>query len=174
MHARTSARVAPALAGTARVALGLLWLHEGILKFRAGFGAADIQLVVASTASNSCVPGFFQVFTDTVLGAAPGVFGVLMPVLEVLLGVALILGVLTLRAVGASAFTLMSYWLADQLIWQYPVMVLLSAVVLLFPAAARSWSARDLFVRRLRRGSSVRTVFASALARGRTAGGSPR
>ena len=37
--------VAPALAGAARVALGGLWLHEGITKYRAHFGAPDILLL---------------------------------------------------------------------------------------------------------------------------------
>jgi thiosulfate dehydrogenase [quinone] large subunit len=134
------ARVGPALAGAARVALGLLWLHEGIVKYRAGFGAADIELVVDGAAANPRVPAFFQAFTDTVLGAAPGFFGVAVPLLETLLGVALVLGVLTLPAAGASIATLMTYWLADQLVWQYPVMVLLAAAVLLFPAAASAWS----------------------------------
>lgn len=133
-------RVAPALAGAARVALGLLWLAEGLTKYRAGFGAADIRLVVDGAAANPRVPGFFQLFTDTVLGSAPGFFGVAVPLLETLLGVALVLGVLTVPAACTSVVTLMTYWLADQLVGQYPVMVLLSAVVLLFPAAASAWS----------------------------------
>ncbi|MEU2201527.1 hypothetical protein [Isoptericola sp. NPDC019482] len=145
---------APALAGAARVALGALWLHEGIVKYRAGFGAADIGFVVDGAASNPRVPGFFQAFTETVLGAAPGLFGALMPLLETALGVALVAGVLTVPAAAASVVALASYWLADLLVWQYPVMVLLSAVVLTFPAAARAWSLSSAV-------PSPRTVLAS-------------
>jgi len=145
-----SARVAPALAGAARVALGLLWLHEGFVKYRAGFGAADIGFVVDGAASNPRVPGFFQAFTDLVLGAAPGLFGVVMPLLETLLGVALVVGVLTVPAAWASVGALTTYWLADLLVWQYPVMVLLSAVVLAAPAAASAWSLGGLLASRRR------------------------
>ncbi|MFD6177763.1 MULTISPECIES: hypothetical protein [unclassified Isoptericola] len=146
----TSARVAPALAGAARVALGALWLHEGFVKYRAGFGAADIGLVVDGAASNPRVPGFFQAFADAVLGSAPGLFGAAMPLLETVLGAALLLGVLARSAAGVSVVVLASYWLADLLVWQYPVMVLLSAMVLAFPAAASAWSL-----------PSLRTVLAS-------------
>jgi len=132
------------------VALGALWLHEGILKYRAGFGAADIGFVVDGAASNPRVPGFFQAFAEAGLGAAPGLFGVLVPLLETVLGAALVLGVLTRPAAAVSVVVLASYWLADLLVWQYPVMVLLSAVVLMFPAAAAAWSL-----------PSLRTVLAS-------------
>lgn len=148
-----AARVAPALAGAARVALGVLWLHEGIVKYRAGFGAADIGFVVDGAASNPRVPGFFHTFAESTLGAAPGLFGALMPLLETALGVALVLGVLTVPAAGASVVALATYWLADLLVWQYPVMVLLSAVVLAWPAAAAAWSIRSV--------PPVRTVLAS-------------
>lgn len=137
---RPVGRVAPVLAGAARVALGILWLLEGITKYRAGFGAADIQLVVQSTGSNPRVPDFYAAFTDTVLGGLSGLFGWGIPLLETGLGVALILGVLTLPAACGSIALLMNYWLADQLVAQYPIMVLLSAVVLLLPAAANAYS----------------------------------
>lgn len=145
-----SARVAPALVGAARVALGVLWLHEGIVKYRAGFGAADIGFVVDGAANNPRVPAPFAAVVETLLGAAPGLFGALMPLLEVLLGALLVAGVLTRVAACVSVVTLMTYWLADLLVGQYPVMVLLSVVVLLFPAAAAAWSL-----------PSLRTVVAS-------------
>ncbi|MEL7976719.1 hypothetical protein AAG589_12725 [Isoptericola sp. F-RaC21] len=138
------ARIAPALAGAARVTLGLLWLHEGILKYRAGFGAADVGFVVDGAASNPRVPGFFQAFVDASLAAAPGLFGALLPLLETALGVALVLGVLTAPAAAVSVVVLASYWLADLLVWQYPAMVLLSVVVLASRAAAGAWSVTSL------------------------------
>lgn len=60
-----------------------------------------------------------------------------MPALEVALGVLLVAGLLTRITAFLSIGTLMLYWSADQLIAQYPAMVMLSAVVLLVPAAAR-------------------------------------
>lgn len=146
-----SPRVAAVLAAATRVAAGILWLREGLFKYQAGFGAADIQLVVGSTAGNPRVPGFYKEFTADVLGQFPDLFGVIMPLLETGLGVALILGVLTLPAACGSIATLMMYWLADQLIGQYPIMVLLSAGLLLAPIAARRFSLSRLILSAARR-----------------------
>ncbi|WP_018177482.1 DoxX family protein [Jongsikchunia kroppenstedtii] len=121
-----------------RVALGIFWLHEGYVKYHAGFGRADILLVVNSTQSNSRVPHFYQLFTEHVLGNAPAFFGVLVPLIEVGLGVALILGVFTVPVALASVAQLCNYWFADQLITQYPIMLFLSAVVI----ALAPWASR--------------------------------
>ncbi|MGH1550315.1 DoxX family protein [Leifsonia poae] len=146
----TATLAAPALlGGAARVALGILWLLEGLLKYRAGFGAADIEFVIHGAATNSRVPGYFAAFADTVMRPAPALFGVAMPLLETALGVALILGVLTRAAALMSVLTLLLYWSADQLIWQYPVMLGLSVVVIAWPNAARALSVSALVERRI-------------------------
>lgn len=131
-----------------RVALGVAWLHEGYVKYDAGFGSADIGLVVGSTASNSRVPHFYQLFTADVVGNAQGLFGVVVPLIEVGLGVALILGIATLPAALMSVAQLCTYWFADQLIAQYPIMVMLSALVLAFGSASSTYSASALILRR--------------------------
>lgn len=145
MSDRRGALVAPLLGGAARVAAGALWLAEGVLKYRAGFGAADIDLVAHSTADNSRTPWWFEPL-GSFMGTAPGLFGVAIPALEVLLGVLLIAGLLTRLTALASIGTLMLYWGSDQLIAQYPVMVMLSAVVLWVSASGRfgvdGWWAR--------------------------------
>lgn len=132
-----------ALTGVAALALGVLWIREGWIKYHAGFGAADIRLVADGAGQNSRVPGFFQEFCAHILGPNAALFGVAMPALEVALGIGFIVAVAAavftdtrwstplVRLVGAgSVFTLMTYWLSDQLIWEYPIMVLLSALVL--------------------------------------------
>ncbi len=124
------------LGGGARVAVGVLWLIEGILKYRAGFGAADIELVAQSTEGNPRVPWFFEPL-GSFMGMAPELFGVVMPALEVALGLLLVAGLLTRITAFLSIGTLMLYWSADQLISQYPAMVVLAAVVLLLPASGR-------------------------------------
>jgi thiosulfate dehydrogenase (quinone) large subunit len=124
--------------GAARVALGVLWLHEGIFKYTAHFGRADILLVADSARSNSRVPEYFSVFAGHILASTPGLFGFVIPLLETALGVALAIGVLSLPAALASLLTLMTYWSADQLITQYPIMGMLSAVVI----AWSTWAAR--------------------------------
>ena len=132
-----SARVAPTLFGSARVVAGILWLHEGLFKYRAGFGAADIRLV-AHSAGDTRVPAVFATFAEKVLGRYPEAFGALMPAVECALGIALILGVATRLTALAAAVALATYWAADQLIGQYPLMAILSATVLAgYPAAQR-------------------------------------
>lgn len=137
-------RVLRALFALARVTLGILWLREGIIKWHAGFGAADISLVVQSTRSNDRVPGFYQAFTDHVLANAPGFFGIAVPVLETSLGVLLIAGAGTRWVALVSIGQLASYWLADQLIWEYPIMLLLSAGVAAWPVLAQHYSLETL------------------------------
>lgn len=143
--------VAPLVLGAARVTLGVLWLHEGIVKYRAHFGAADIGFVVSNARTDSRVPGFFRAFSDATLARAPHLFGFAMPLLETALGVALVLGVLSLTAAVGSLFTLMTYWCADQLIDQYPVMAVLSGAILLWPVAASRFSVTTLAMQRLHR-----------------------
>lgn len=146
---RAPAWAAPVVLGAARVTLGGLWLNEGITKYRAHFGAPDILLVAANADTSSRVPGYFRVFSDATLRQAPHLFGFVMPLLETSLGIALVLGVLTWLTAAGSLFQLLTYWCADQLIDQYPAMALLSAVVMLFPAAAGRISVTEV----LRRGT---------------------
>ncbi|CAN7501749.1 MULTISPECIES: DoxX family membrane protein [Microbacterium] len=148
------------LGAGARVAVGVLWLIEGILKYRAGFGAADIELVAQSTEGNPRVPWFFEPLASF-MGMAPGVFGVVMPALEVALGVLLVAGFLTRIAAFLSIGTLMLYWSADQLIAQYPAMVVLSAVVLLLTVSGRF--GMDGWLRARRREATEATAATSGL-----------
>lgn len=145
---RPRALAAPILIGLARVALGVLWLIEGVVKLRAGFGVADIGFVVDGAVSNPRVPGAFAWFAEHVMGGAPVLFGFGVPLLEVGLGLACIIGVLPRLVAAGSVLTLMLYWLSDQLIGQYPVMVVLSAVVLAWPVAAARLGLQPWLVRR--------------------------
>ncbi|MBP3976600.1 DoxX family membrane protein [Microbacterium sp. BLY] len=138
MTALRSARllIGPLLGAAARVAVGVLWLIEGTLKYRSGFGAADIELVAQSAQGNTRVPDFFDPL-GAAMTSASALFGVAIPALEVGLGVLLVSGLLTRTAAFVSIGTLALYWSADQLIAQYPVMVVLSATVLVFVASGR-------------------------------------
>lgn len=120
----------------ARVALGVLWLHEGIVKWHAGFGRADILLVADGARSNNRIPGFFEFFADHLLRPMADVAGIVVPIVEVGLGIALILGILTLPVALASLLNLMTYWASDQLVTQYPVMGALSVLLIAWPVAA--------------------------------------
>ena len=132
--------------GAARIALGALWLHEGLFKYAAHFGRSDILLVVTSVDGNTRVDPHFKAFVDFALHGWPGLFGFLVPLLETTLGVALILGVLTLPAAIVSLLNLMNYWSADQLIAQYPIIGVLSVVVIAFAGYATLFSTTSLAV----------------------------
>lgn len=149
----------------ARIALGGLWLHEGVFKYNAHFGSADILLVADGAKSNTRVPHYFTVFADNVLHRWPEVFGFLIPLIEVSLGVALIVGILTLPAALASSLTLIMYWSSDQLIAQYPIMAALSTAVLLCPALAAHISATSIMARRQWSNTQVQTVIAGPMRR---------
>jgi thiosulfate dehydrogenase [quinone] large subunit len=134
--------------GAARVALGVLWLHEGLVKWHAGFGRADILLVADGARSNNRVPGYFQFFADHLLRPMADVAGVVVPIVEVGLGVALILGIFTLPVALGSLFNLMTYWCSDQLVSQYPVMGALSALLIAWPAVASRFSLTTILASR--------------------------
>lgn len=124
----------------ARLALAALWLGEGAVKLHAGFGAADIGLVVEGARSNPRVPEAFALFAEHVMAPLAGALGIGIPVLELALGAGLALGWGTRPLALASAGTLALYWMSDQLVMQYPVMMVLGAVVL---CAARSRAPRS-------------------------------
>lgn len=154
MVRRAPSWVGPALGSAARIALGVLWVREGMTKYRAGFGRADILLVVNGAKENPRVPGVFSDLLSQSLGRAPTLFGLVVPAWETLLGVVLVLGLLSRPLAGAAIVTLMTYWLSDQLIGQYPVMVLLASTVLVFPMAANAVGVAGLTRTRL---ASVRS-----------------
>jgi thiosulfate dehydrogenase [quinone] large subunit len=162
---RLAGLAAPSVFGAARVTLGALWLHEGIFKYSAHFGRADILLVAEGARSNSRVPDYFGVLAEGVLGQWPGLFGVVIPLLETTLGVALVLGLLSLPAGLASLLTLMSYWSSDQLIAQYPVMGILSGVVMAWSGWAARLSAAALVVAILRRKELATRLISGPLRR---------
>lgn len=120
----------------ARIVLGALLVHEGYVKYHAGFGRSDILLVVQSAANNPRVPEVFRWFTAEVMGRFPDLFGIVVPFTETALGVALILGIVPRLAALATVTLLSSYWLSDQLVIQYPVIMLLAAIVLVSGEAA--------------------------------------
>ncbi len=157
--------VASIIVGATRVALGILWLHEGVFTYTAHFGRADILLVVNSAKSNSRVPEYFSAFAGRILGSWPGLFGFVIPLLETALGVALVIGVLSLPAALASLLTLMTYWSSDQLIAQYPVMGILSAVVIAWSAWAARLSATSLVVSLLNRKQTAAHLISGPLRR---------
>ena len=136
-------------AGLVRVVVGVLWLIEGTVKYRAGFGRADILIIVDGARANPRVPDAFRAFAEQVLARFPDLFGSAVPLLEVALGLALVVGLSSRITALVTLGTLTFYWSSDQLTGQYPVMLGLAALILAWPAAADRFSATAL-VDRLR------------------------
>ena len=146
---------APSVLGAARVALGILWLHEGFVKYHAGFGKADILLVADGAGSNTRIPGFFTFFADHLLRPFAEVAGVVVPLVEIGLGAALVLGILTLPVALGSLFNLMTYWCSDQLVGQYPIMGALSGLLIAWPSLASRLSLPASVMARRSRGGAT-------------------
>jgi thiosulfate dehydrogenase (quinone) large subunit len=165
LHTKPATLVASSIFGAARVALGILWLHEGIFKYSAHFGRADILLVADGAKSNSRVPEYFGAFAERVLRSWPGLFGFAIPLLETVLGIALVMGMLSLPAALVSLLTLMTYWSSDQLIAQYPIMGILSAVVIVWSGWATRLSVTSLVMVVLKRKQLAADLIAGPLRR---------
>lgn len=146
----TATRAATVTVAVARIALGAAWLHEGYVKYHAGFGRSDILLVVGSATGNPRVPGAFVWFATEVMGRFATIFGILVPLTEVALGVAALIGLLPRATAFVATGLLGFYWAADQLVVQYPVMVALAATVLAGGGLARRWSPAAILGDRLR------------------------
>jgi thiosulfate dehydrogenase [quinone] large subunit len=121
--------------------------------------------VADSAKSNSRVPEYFGAFAGRILGSWPGLFGFVIPLLETALGVALVIGVLSLPAALASLLMLMTYWSSDQLIAQYPIMGILSAIVIAWSAWAARLSATSLVVSLLNRKQIAAPLISGPLRR---------
>lgn len=143
-------RAATVTVVAARTALGLAWLHEGYLKYHAGFGRSDILLVVGSATGNPRVPGAFAWFATEVMSRFATAFGILVPLTEVALGIAALIGLLPRATAFVATGLLGFYWAADQLVVQYPAMVVLAATVLAGGELARRWSSATALGDRLR------------------------
>lgn len=150
--ARVTGPVGTVIVTAARVGLGVLWVDEGVHKVAAGFGAADIALVVEA-AHTSRIPAVFAAFADTVMRPLAPLFGVGVPLWELLLGFVLIVGVAPRAAAIASTATLLTYWSSDQLAPVYPLAGFLGLLVLAAPLAARRWTLDHAITAGRRRGA---------------------
>lgn len=140
------------VAALSRIGLGLLWIGEGVIKLRAGFGASDI-LLVADGAEGSRAASVAVPIADLLMRPLAGLLGPLIPFLEVGLGVVLVLGVLVLPAALSAAAVAGTYWAMDLLTVAYPAMVVLIALVLATAVHQRVASLPGLIAARRRDGA---------------------
>lgn len=140
-------RARAAAASLPRLLLGVLWLSEGVFKVRAGFSRADIGLVVDGATSNPRVPAAFAWFAQTVMRPSAALLGHGIPLVEIALGLLLVLGVGTTWVVIVSTATLALYWSSDQLVGQYPVMMVLGVAAIVAAGPARHATVPALWAR---------------------------
>ncbi|MBC1371956.1 DoxX family protein [Listeria booriae] len=110
-----------------RIGLGVSWFHEGLFKLQAKF---DISCLVPSVVNNVDSPIWYKTFMEHVVGSNVAVFNVLIPWGELLIGLGLITGILTVPALIAGIFMGINYWLAD-MIYIYPLQLAVGFVLVL-------------------------------------------
>ncbi|MBC1400214.1 DoxX family protein [Listeria booriae] len=110
-----------------RIGLGISWFHEGLFKLQAKF---DISGLVPSVVNNVDSPMWYKTFMEHVVGSNVAVFNVLIPWGELLVGLGLIIGILTVPALIAGIFMGINYWLAD-MIYIYPVQLAVGFILVL-------------------------------------------
>ncbi|MDF2910074.1 MAG: DoxX [Sporolactobacillus laevolacticus] len=121
-----------------RIGLGISWLNEGIFKLQAHFTMSGLTQAVVT---NTVTPDWYKFFMVHIVEPNTVLFNLLIPWGEILVGVGLITGILTLPALACAIFMNINYWLAN-MIYIYPLQ-LLSAVILLIalkPAAHFSFT----------------------------------
>ena len=90
-----------------RVYTGVFFLYFGIRK---ATGGINVEGFLNAMSENTF--GFYRPIVENIVLPASGVFGFLVTAGEVLLGIALILGLATRYAAFAGAFMVLNFWLA--------------------------------------------------------------
>ncbi|MBC1538023.1 DoxX family protein [Listeria seeligeri] len=125
-----------------RVGLGISWFQEGWFKIQAHF---DISGLVPSVIGNTDSPEWYKVFMENVVAPNTALFNILIPWGELLVGLGLIVGILTLPALIAGIFMGINYWLAD-MIYIYPLQLAVGFLLILCIKPARYFSLTNLYL----------------------------
>ncbi|MBC1500657.1 DoxX family protein [Listeria weihenstephanensis] len=124
-----------------RICLGFSWFHEGWFKIQAKF---DISGLVPSVLANTDSPDWYKTFMETVVAPNTGLFNILIPWGELLVGLGLITGILTLPALVFGIFMGINYWLAD-MIYIYPLQLAVGIVLVLTIHQANYFSLTNVY-----------------------------
>ncbi|WP_274652757.1 DoxX family membrane protein [Paenibacillus humicola] len=120
----------------ARIAFGIQWIMQGWFKITAHF---NIIGLFPSIASNTDSPHWYKSFIEVAAAPYPQLFNVLIPWGELLVGIGLVLGLLTLPALLAGFFMDINYVLSD-MIYIYPTQLVIGMLLLLFRKEALYFS----------------------------------
>ena len=129
-----------------RVWLGVQWLTAGFGKVTGGFDASGyLQGAIAKAGGEApIVAGWYATFLETVALPNAKVFSFLVAYGEVLVGLGLIVGCLTIPALIAGAFMNLNFLLAGTISTNPDLLAL--AVILLFVAKGTMYYGADRFV----------------------------
>ncbi|MFF2017066.1 DoxX family membrane protein [Paenibacillus sp. NPDC058177] len=109
-----------------RVLFGWMWLRSGYDKLSGGFGVESLIPVIAA---NHDSPEWYKAFFSHVVSPFSGVFDVVIPWGEILIGIGLIAGLFIVPALIMSVFVNANYILAD-MIFTYPTDILMATILL--------------------------------------------
>lgn len=93
-----------------RIYTGIFFLYHGAKKIGSGFGGENTERFLGGNAEE--MYSFYKSIVDAVVVPLSGVFGFLVAWGELLLGIALILGLMTRWAAVAGAFMVLNFGLA--------------------------------------------------------------
>lgn len=131
--------------GALRIWLGVQWLQAGLGKLGAFDATGFLTGTIAKAGGEApIVQGWYAGFVETVALPNVTLFNVLIPWGEILIGVGLILGALTIPALIAGAFMNLNFLLAGT-ISTNPILLTV-AVILLFVVKGTAYYGVDRFL----------------------------
>lgn len=141
-----------------RIGLGISWLEQGIFKLQANFTMSGLTEAIAS---NTVTPDWYKTFMVYFVQPNTALFNILIPWGEILAGIGLITGILTLPALSGALFMIINYWLSN-MIYIYPLQLLIAVILLMTMKYASSFSLTNLYFylsdRMKRKKESIRSI----------------
>ncbi|GBG97307.1 DoxX family protein [Lactococcus termiticola] len=125
-----SERILPIIVVIGRMLLGAEWIHQAILKLQPGSGFS-LDGLGPSVAMTAGIPEWYKAFFEGFVVPNTQLFNVIIPWGELLIGLGLFFGVLSLPALIASFFMLGNYWWSD-MVYIYPILMLAGIAILFF------------------------------------------
>ncbi|MDW0116666.1 DoxX family membrane protein [Sporosarcina thermotolerans] len=140
-------KIVAALLTVLRVWLGVQWLKAGFGKVSTGFDASGfIQGAIAkSQGENAVVQGWYASFLETVALPNSGLFSFLVAWGELLVGLGLVLGALTIPALVAGGFMNLSFLWAGTISLN-PTLLLVAVLLLVMAKSAAYFGIDRLYI----------------------------
>lgn len=126
-----------------RMFLGIMWFKDGVTKIASGWLSVDASASasIVSTISGPNAVSWYKTFVDSVVVPNLGIFLTMITITEILLGIALFFGGLTILAALGSIFMNINFFLSGTGDWWF----LVTSVIILFSNAGMYFGA-DYFI----------------------------